>query len=52
MVGRSEKDFIFYFIFILFLVDTLSNNDLSLKFYTILAFFTQNDEDSIGSQLI
>ena len=28
--GRSEKDFIFYFIFILFLVDKLSNNDLSL----------------------
>ena len=29
-VGRSEKDFIFYFIFILFLVDTLPNNDLLL----------------------
>ena len=29
-VGRSEKDFIFYFIFILFFVNTLTNNDLSL----------------------
>ena len=29
-VGRSEKDFIFHFIFILLLVDTLSDNDLSL----------------------